>query len=116
MKHYKNALLALKSSATPTAKQNKFTKISLETSDEVLKELTGRVAKMYSYHLKSGHSRLVAESHPMRGMIPTNWREWGAMQKAVNSELLEYINLCLANNKPEWMVMAEKHGWTPPRH
>lgn len=36
------------------------------------------------------------------------------MQRELNNQLREYVELRIAEQKPEWMVMAEKHGWRPP--
>lgn len=29
-------------------------------------------------------------------------------------ELAAYCQVQIETNKPEWMLLAEKHGWTPP--
>jgi hypothetical protein len=112
MKQYKTALLALEQDATPNSKQNKFAKISLESQDDVLKELTKRVAKMYSYYIVKGF-RSFKMDDPRRGVIPINYDEWREMQRLLNTELRAYLELRLLDEKPEWMVMAEKNGWRP---
>jgi hypothetical protein len=116
MKHYQKVLLILTESGTPSAKQNKFAKIASETNDEILKDLAKKVAQMYSWHLKSGYTRQLAPDDPRRAYMPTNWIEWSKYQKVVNKEISNYAEQRLFDAKPEWMVMAEKHGWTPPRN
>lgn len=112
MKIYNTTLLALHQEATPKSKYNKFIKIALETDDSTLSELATRVAKMYSYYLKSGTHRHVPTSQS--GIIPANHKEWALTQRAVNAELKEYVELRLRDTKPEWQITAERHGWKPP--
>jgi hypothetical protein len=112
MKHYKIALLALEQNATPNSKQNKFAKIALEAQDEMLKELAKRVAKMYSYYILKG-CRSMKLDDPRRGVIPMHYNQWREMQRLVNTELRAYVEMRLLDEKPEWMVMAEKYGWRP---
>lgn len=116
MKQYKATLLALESDGTPSAKQNKFAKISIDTEDIILKELAMRVSKMYSWYLKSGWSRNSRDANgtPLDTSIPRTHGQWAEMQRLVNQELRNYVEMRLAEAKPEWQVMAEKHGWRPP--
>jgi GTP cyclohydrolase I len=114
MKQYKTALLALEQDATPNSKQNKFAKIAVESQDEMLKELARRVAKMYGHYIKSGWSKDTRDANGVWSTtIPSNSSQWREMQRLLNTELRTYVEMCIASNKPEWMIMAEKHGWRP---
>jgi hypothetical protein len=31
------------------------------------------------------------------------------------TQLIEYCNLAVGCKKPEWQILAERHGWTPPK-
>lgn len=114
MKLYQQILIALKQVATPKAKQNKFVKFEIEAQDEVLRDLLHNVTTMYSYHIKPRWSRGIKMDDPQRGIIPNTYSEWATMQNVANERLLEYVEKRIAEQKPQWQVMAEKHGWTSP--
>lgn len=116
MKNYRDALLALDLTGTHTSKQNKFTKIAHTTEDPILKELCLEVAKWWGWYLKRGWTRdtrdkNTGEWHPI---IPTGHDKWKEGQQIVNQKLREYCEMVLSQAKPEWMRLAEKHGWRPP--
>jgi hypothetical protein len=113
MKQYQKALLAIEQTATPNARYNKLIKIASESTDDILKGLLSKSAKMYSYHLGRGTVRNISRDNALYGYIPTTHSEWANAQRVVNKELLEYVHMRIAESKPEWMVMAEKHGWGP---
>jgi hypothetical protein len=115
MKNYKAALLALEQGGTPTAKRNKFAKIAIDTTDVFLKEHALRVSKMYSHFIKGGWSRDTRDANGVWSTTrPSTNPEWRTMQKVVNNELRAYVEMRIAESKPEWQVMAEKYGWKPP--
>lgn len=114
MKHYQNILIALDSSGTPNAKQTKFAKLGHTSTDPTLSALCLQVARMYSLYPGKYCRDATGWSQEKRATTPIHSNEWRSMQLALNNQLRMYVKECLAQNKPEWMVAAEKHGWTPP--
>lgn len=112
MKEYQKVLIALAQNGKPNAKQNKFAKLGIECHDLYLQVLCKQVANMYGHYVEPRWSRNVPAE--FRGVIPSDYTEWLTMQNKVNEELKNYVENRLAEYKPAWQVMAEKHGWRPP--
>lgn len=117
MKHYKNALIALDSTGTYTAMRNKFAKIAHSTEDPMLKDLCLKVAQWWGWYIKSGWTRRSTDPNtgePINIGVPKNTQEWWQGYQPLKQRLREYCEMVIAQGKPEWMRLAEKHGWRPP--
>lgn len=82
---------------------NNLIKCYYDTEDYVLKgllheycNLISEVSSLTSRRLPSHVSDCIQRAEPRRG------------------SLIEYCNNIVQSGKPEWQVIAEKHGWRPP--
>jgi hypothetical protein len=117
MKNFRDALLAIDTSGTETAMKNKFAKIAHATEDPTLKELCMSLSQWWGWYLKPGWSRRSKDPNtgePINVGVPKTRNEWIEGYQDLRQRLREYCEKVIAQAKPEWMRMAEKHGWKPP--
>lgn len=116
MKEYQKVLVILESTGTHTSKQNKLTKISIETEDPDLKVLTKQLATMYSYYIKpSWYRNTKCWTEEQLRTIPQSYDQWVEYKKPLENQLRQYLEMRIAQGTPQWQVIAKKHGWGPLR-
>ncbi|KVP61936.1 hypothetical protein WJ91_03915 [Burkholderia ubonensis] len=94
---------------TMTAHITNLGKIQTKTEDEQLATLLGAVVNM----LRQVHGNAVASKQKVKGLTTP-----GSLYDLANAEIKQLIHYCSAlipPKKPEWQVLAERHGWTPPQ-
>lgn len=110
MKEYTDALIVLNETAKAIAKGNKLVKIAVKTEDDAFKTLLNEAIKAYGYYIERSYSRTVPEGSD----IPRNSKEYVEYLAPRKKALTEYIENILAEQKPQWQILAERNGWTKP--
>jgi hypothetical protein len=103
---YEQTMTALREIRTFAAHATNLGKIAARTEDERLRELLGglvsalRAASVVSKrkNVRSTAGNLVDASALLPPVAP----------------LTMYCQSVIETKKPEWQILAERHGWTPP--
>lgn len=101
MSGYQNVITSLTVPKTLSAHMVSLGKIADATEDQTLKKLLVDLIRAIGYE----HARAKHKSTPVTLVASTA------------TELRTTIRYCeqaLATKKPEWQILAEHHGWTPP--
>lgn len=99
---YQETINSLKKTQTTAQHITGLGKILTSTEDPQLKQL---VHTVYSLMQRAHLSAKTGKSTP--------GHYYGSPDNAIR-ELIAYCESYIQAGKPEWQVMAEKHGWTPP--
>ena len=101
---YQKVLYELDKSQSITQKHNNLTKIIYSTEDNILIslllnycELLGRLEKFKKVNMHSKAQDIIAKGIP------------------VKENIIAYCTDAISKGKPEWQIMAERNGWTPPK-
>lgn len=101
---YEQTISALNDTKTVSAHITNLSKISIETEDPQLKLLlTGAIAELQQIYL---NPQFQPKSTPVN-LINSKERNL--------KQLKAYCSQFIAVKKPEWQVLAEQNGWTPPK-
>ena len=101
MKNYKKVLEALSVSQGIRTVGTKLSKVEFESSDATLKKHLSACVSAIETQIARG----VPVSQPTR------------LINASDQRFVDLRDYCLRrtkSEKPEWMITAEKNGWTPP--
>lgn len=102
MSYYEKTLSSLSEVKTVSSHMSALGKIRNATEDMSSKQLIDAVInELQRLHL---HSK--SKSTPL------------SLEKATASEVVNLITYCKAavgSKKPEWQILAERNGWTPPK-
>lgn len=102
MNNYDKTIRSLKEVRTISAHMVALGKIRALSEDEHLDFLIAKLVLALQFL----HQRSKAKSTPILltfDPLPQETRE-----------LIEYCNMQNRQKKPEWQILAERHGWTPP--
>jgi len=105
---YEDAIAALKTARTLTAHITGLAKLQTKVEDDRLSSLLSTVI----LDLRTAHANAAASKTKVRGKTTP-----GNLYSATNPSIVDLIKYCealIGTKKPEWQVMAERHGWTPP--
>ncbi|AUT76104.1 hypothetical protein C2L64_44570 [Paraburkholderia hospita] len=92
-----------------TAHITNLGKIQAKTEDGQLAALLGKVVT----GLQHTHRNAVASKLKVKGLTtPGNLYD---LADPEIKQLIHYCNTLIPAKKPEWQVIAERHGWTPPQ-
>jgi hypothetical protein len=107
MTTYEETIAALQSMRSIAAHLTALQKIRVKTEDTQLEKLLGNALTS----LQNGYALAAAKKSP--GLTtPTALADGNdADVKAV----IAYCQTHIGTSKPEWQVLAERHGWTPPQ-
>lgn len=83
---------------------NKLIKIKLSTEDEKVHEYIDNLIMHINEAKRRHYKRLYMSSSEELKKI-----------EELNNEIAEYCDNMLSSDKPEWMILAERNGWTPPK-
>lgn len=83
---------------------NKLIKIKLSTEDEKVHNYIDNLIVHINEAKRLHYKRLYTSSSKEFKKI-----------KELNDEIAEYCDKMLSKGKPEWMILAERNGWTPPK-
>lgn len=102
MSCYEKTLKSLKEVKTFSSHITALGKILNSSEDTSLNQLLEFLIK----ELQLSHLKSKNKSTPL------------SLEKATATEvtrLIEYCKLAVGSKKPEWQILAERHGWTPPK-
>ncbi|MBO1013522.1 hypothetical protein IPU70_08180 [Achromobacter sp. SD115] len=99
---YQKTLEALMVTAQVPARVNKFTAVYTKTDDPDLKA-----------HLRSAIDRLHSNEY-YEGVAATSAGDRLDLDHAQWKPLRLFCEGAIASQKPEWQVIAERHGWQAP--
>jgi hypothetical protein len=101
-KDYQQTLDAMRALATIDAIHRKLVKLSIATEDDQLKALLAPAIENLANTYRAAVSRKIAGQKVTtnEGMSPYRG-------------LSIYCTDCLASTKPQWQILAERHGWAP---
>lgn len=116
MKDYQKAMEFLLTQGTAKALANKWAKLASTTQDEDLRSLAIELNRVYGMYIKPGWSRRAETAPVIRGIVVDCYSAYHQAHGQIRMQTKNYVEEKLAQGKPEWMVMAEKHGWRPPNH
>lgn len=103
MKHYKDTLDQLNTSATTKSHMTKLDKIKNATEDLKLKGALGKLVDV----MERNYNRMDSKKRAV------------SITPAKNPALKDLITYCdskISNQTPEWQIMAKRHGWIPPEN
>jgi len=107
MTTYEETLVSLQAMRTVTAHLTALQKIRVKTEDTHLAKLLGNALTS----LQNAHAHAVTKKAP--GLTtPT------ALTDGTDSHVKAVLSYCqtyIGTSKPEWEVLAERHGWMPPQ-
>ncbi|MFE8701169.1 hypothetical protein ACFYKX_11240 [Cytobacillus sp. FJAT-54145] len=98
-KDYETTLITLTQGGKSDSITKKLIKIQIQTEDAQLKE-----------HLETFLSIL----KQMEGAPRSAIQQRSLALKKASSTLRAYCQEVLRNTKPQWQILAERHGWSPP--
>ena len=101
MSTYKKTLKSLTEEKTLAAHITSLGKIKSASEDERLNSAISDLIRELQYEHANGKHK----STPV------------AISSGSSSEVQAIINYCkraIGSQKPEWQILAERHGWTPP--
>ncbi|MGR0116419.1 hypothetical protein [Ralstonia pseudosolanacearum] len=108
MTRYEEVISALKDMRTITSHITNLSKIQVKTEDNQLAALLGKLVT----GLQQIHRNASASKSKVKGLTTP-----GNLYDRPETEIRQLIHYCQAHilpKKPEWQVLAERHGWTPP--
>lgn len=100
---YKKCLLEISKQSTFTSKHNSLMKVYYETEDYVLKDYIRRYAEC-----------LAEAGHYQKAKLPSHCQRAVQGSEQVKQMLIDYCQQVEMSRKPEWQILAERYGWTPP--
>lgn len=100
---YKETVTELEEINTPLQHIKKLGVIMRKTEDDTLKKLIDNVIIELQRYL--AHPKAKNKSIP--GNLVNS-------QQQVIQDLFKYCSQFIKTTKPEWQVLAERNGWTPP--
>lgn len=98
---YSKTIEAMMVTALPPARANKFIAIYTKTEDQELKVRLDAAIKL----LRSSEYR--------EGVAPTSAGDRLDLEHPQWKPLRLFCEEAIASQKPEWQVIAERHGWLP---
>lgn len=98
-KDYLAIVEMLLGSVTLSSRVNTLSKVHTGTEDQELRKL---IAPVYKNFKRAALNARVAKAFPLPA------------QDADGKALIQYCQACVANEKPQWQILAERAGWTPP--
>lgn len=115
MKDYQKAMEVLLSTGTAPSIANKWAKLASTTMDEDLKQIALDLNYLYSRMLKHRSSFYKEGFEPViAGIKIFDNNDWYKAQNILVPKARQFVENRLAQQKPAWMIMAEKNGWRPP--
>jgi hypothetical protein len=102
MSSYEKTLSSLKEIKTVTAHLTALGKVRAASEDKNLIQAIDALVR----ELQSSRARSKNKSTPFS-------LEAATVPEAVN--LIRYCKQAIGSKKPEWQILAERNGWTPPK-
>lgn len=102
MSSYEKTLSSLKEIKTAASHLTALGKIRATSEDTNLVRAIDALVR----ELQSSHARSTSKSTPFS-------LEAATAPEAIN--LIKYCKQAIGNKKPEWQILAERNGWTPPK-
>ncbi|MGP9798998.1 hypothetical protein ACT3UJ_16765 [Halomonas sp. 86] len=102
MNYYEKTLVSLKEVKSASAHMTALGKIRAATEDSTLIQAIDTLVR----ELQNGHARSKSKGTPF------------SIENAQAPEAKALINYCqkaVGSKKPEWQILAERNGWTPPK-
>ena len=103
---YEQTMMALRQIRTFASHATNLRKIAARTEDERLRELLGTLISALRAASEFSKRKNVRST-------PGNLVDATALLPPV-APLTMYCQSVIGTKKPEWQVLAERHGWTPP--
>lgn len=101
---YKRCLLELSKQSSFKSIHNNLMKLYYETEDYTLKDYIRRYAEGLAEAEKYRISKLISHCSSVLHQI-----------EPIKVSLINYCSDMESLRKPEWQILAERYGWTPPR-
>lgn len=110
MKEYQKALFIIKKSGSAITKENALLQLSITTEDLNFKYLLEQAAHGYHGYIRPGACRRPGDHN-----WPLDFKEWRAIMfhetEGCHTRLKQYCERMLAQQKPQWQIIAERNGW-----
>lgn len=103
MTNYQKVLVELDKNSSIKAQYNNLVKILYSTEDRQLK-----------FFINSWLNVLDNAEHYRVRNLPNHVIGYLNENSHVKQNLIDYCNDIIRTSKPEWQILAEKHGWKPP--
>lgn len=103
VKEYQQVIEACTSIASLSQFQNKLNKVFVATEDPTLKKLLLPVVAKLNETFRNSSSSAASRKAQLNMLVEPY------------KSLHYYCNRCIQEAKPQWQVIAEKHGWAPPK-
>lgn len=98
-KDYEETLVALTARGALTSIVNKVRKVALMTEDEQLRRLLAPIVNRLDEAIRN------------QGKVKGQGLN---LADPSFKPVMDYCNAAIASAKPQWQIIAERHGWRPP--
>ncbi len=102
-KDYQSVLGALVDHGTLASIINKLNRVFIATEDTDLKKLVAPIIARVEETLRE----LPNQKTSMRGSLRQQ------LKVEPCKSVVEYCQRCISSTKPQWQIIAERHGWGP---
>jgi hypothetical protein len=102
-KNYESVLGALVDHANLASTINKLNKVLITTQDPDLRKLISPVVSRVEKELRD----LPNDKKSLKG----SFRQ--ALKDEPYKSIVDYCQKCISSTKPQWQIIAERHGWGP---
>jgi len=102
LKIYERTIMSLSEYRTISSHLTALGKIKIISDDEVITTMIRYVA----YDLQERHRNKYSNKS-----TPVSLERWN---NQIVQNLIQYCNYMVGEKKPEWQLLAERNGWTPP--
>ncbi|RJG06933.1 hypothetical protein D3870_13825 [Noviherbaspirillum cavernae] len=112
-KEYKTMLKVLDAEASVAATLNKLSQLAIETEDEFLKKASAGLASS----LRSIAGMNTSAKTRLQSMASGFAKSDDLRRKKFSEAITLVLNYCkeiIAEEEPQWQILARRAGWTPP--
>lgn len=99
---YERTIVSLSEYRTISSHITALGKIKITSEDHVITTMIRYIA----YDLQERHRNKYSSNS-----TPVSLERWN---NQIVQNLIQYCNFMIGTKKPEWQILAEKNGWTPP--
>lgn len=112
---YRKVKVVLLEDSKRTSEYNKLVKLQVQAEDAILLQLLTYYLQSLEWYVPSGvalhfrdqesRDRAIQQGRPM------NHKDSVSLARHCKDELMVYLNRVISEQKPEWQIIAERHGW-----
>jgi RNA polymerase-binding transcription factor DksA len=101
MKHYKDTITSIKETKSMAAHLTALGKAKAASEDGTLNQAIEKAIKIVQHEYLLCKQKGLPIALDKTSLTPIN-------------ELIKYCEQAIGSQKPEWQIIAERNGWTPP--